>query len=71
MTKRTTRIWLVTKKTTQTLCRGGHVYLCDRRKEMSLVYRIDVDDIEDNDDSYHTHDEEQCVSNQFSALLGI
>ena len=45
--------------------------LCDRRKELSLVYRIDIHDIEDNDDSDHTHDEEQGVSNQFSALLGI
>ena len=61
----------MTKKATQTSCRGGHVYLCDRRKEMSLVYRIDIHDIEDNDDSHDAHDEEQCVSNQFSALLGI
>ncbi len=61
----------MTKKATQTSCRGGHVYLCDRRKEMSLVYRIDVDDIEDNDDSHDAHDEEQHVSNNLSALLGI
>ena len=32
--------------------------MCDRRKELSLVYRVDVDDIEDNDDSYDAHDEE-------------
>ena len=45
--------------------------MCDRRKEMSLVYRIDIHDIEDNDDSHDAHDEEQHVSNNLSALLGI
>ena len=38
---------------------------------MSLVYRIDIHDIEDNDDSHDAHDEEQHVSNNLSALLGI
>lgn len=46
-------------------------FLCDRRKELSLVYRIDIHDIEDNDDSHDAHDEEQHVSNNLSALLGI
>ena len=45
--------------------------LCDRRKELPLVHRIDVDNVEDDDDSHDAHDEEQCVSNQFSALLCI
>ena len=62
---------MVTKKDHPDWSRGGHVSLCDRRKEMSLVYRIDVDDIEDNDDSHDAHDEEQHVSNNLSALLGI